>query len=352
MILSESRGSGGWGCAEARWPRRTPDRQAPVVHWSGGSGPCRWPVGVPRGSRPRLRDVVRTARGHQCFQVDILVGLARRVGSAVNPRGAVHDAINTRPRQTRLQCCFSSVPARIRNVATGSGTSHRARLADRDRWHMHHRFKKLAGALAAIGLTGGLTWPGPVPRTRLCSHRTARGWRSSPRRSTPTGLAYALMTRVADRAVPEPATVALPRLRLRWHRSAGVLDSWHQLCGADVSDRQHWRLELVHWAGRAHDCYHPVRSVGGQEHSPRILRHRDWQRGGMNVLPATQSPDPNNQVMIVSTDTPAGQQPYCVAANTFLDQNGNRLIANRAIRTTHRSGSPSPSPARCARAAE
>ena len=39
-------------------------------------------------------DVIYTARGHQCLQVDILVDLARRVGSAVNPRGAVHDAMN------------------------------------------------------------------------------------------------------------------------------------------------------------------------------------------------------------------------------------------------------------------
>ena len=37
-------------------------------------------------------DVVHTARGYQCLQVDILVGLARRVGGAVNPRGAVHVA--------------------------------------------------------------------------------------------------------------------------------------------------------------------------------------------------------------------------------------------------------------------
>jgi hypothetical protein len=46
-----------------------------------------------------------------------------------------------------------------------------------------------------------------------------------------------------------------------------------------------------------------------------------------NLLPATQSPDPTNQFEIVSTDTPFDQQSYCMAANTFLDTNGNRLIA-------------------------
>ena len=44
-------------------------------------------------------------------------------------------------------------------------------------------------------------------------------------------------------------------------------------------------------------------------------------------MPATQSPDPNNQFMLVSTNVPFDQQPYCVAATTFLDTNGNRLIA-------------------------
>lgn len=46
-----------------------------------------------------------------------------------------------------------------------------------------------------------------------------------------------------------------------------------------------------------------------------------------SLAPATQSPDPNNQFMLVSTYAPFNQQPYCVAANTFLDTNGNRLIA-------------------------
>src|SRR5580704_12474146 len=74
-------------------------------------GPCRahelWSaVWVPGRERSHLDasdigavlDVVHTARGHQCLQVDILVGLARRVGSAVNPRGAVHDAMNLSAR--------------------------------------------------------------------------------------------------------------------------------------------------------------------------------------------------------------------------------------------------------------
>src|SRR5690242_16679602 len=36
----------------------------------------------------------------------------------------------------------------------------RACLADKDRWRMHHRFKKLAGTLAAVALAAGLTMTG------------------------------------------------------------------------------------------------------------------------------------------------------------------------------------------------
>jgi hypothetical protein len=47
-----------------------------------------------------------------------------------------------------------------------------------------------------------------------------------------------------------------------------------------------------------------------------------------NLVSATQSPDPGNQFMLVSTNVPFGQQPYCVAANDFRDTNGTRLTAS------------------------
>jgi len=77
-------------------------------------GPCRahelrpavWVLGRERSHLDAsdigaVLDVVHTARGHQCLQVDILVGLALRVGSAVNPRGAVHDVTNLSARPVR-----------------------------------------------------------------------------------------------------------------------------------------------------------------------------------------------------------------------------------------------------------
>ena len=48
----------------------------------------------------------------------------------------------------------------------------------------------------------------------------------------------------------------------------------------------------------------------------------EWQ-----LVPATDSPDPNNQFMLVNAFGPLTRIPYAMEANTFLDQNGNRLIA-------------------------
>ena len=41
----------------------------------------------------------------------------------------------------------------------------------------------------------------------------------------------------------------------------------------------------------------------------------------------TLSPGPNNQFMLVNVYADLSQIPYAMEANTFLDQNGNRLIA-------------------------
>jgi hypothetical protein len=53
--------------------------------------------GTPEADHPVMINLSLAA----LLQVDILVGLARRVGSAVNPRGAVHDAINLSARPVR-----------------------------------------------------------------------------------------------------------------------------------------------------------------------------------------------------------------------------------------------------------
>jgi Ricin-type beta-trefoil lectin domain len=46
-----------------------------------------------------------------------------------------------------------------------------------------------------------------------------------------------------------------------------------------------------------------------------------------NLVPATQSPDPDNQFMLTSTYVPFGQQPYCISASSWTDENGTRLVA-------------------------
>ena len=45
------------------------------------------------------------------------------------------------------------------------------------------------------------------------------------------------------------------------------------------------------------------------------------------LVPATLSPDPDNQFMLLNAYAGFSQIPYAMEANTLLDQNGNRLIA-------------------------
>jgi hypothetical protein len=48
----------------------------------------------------------------------------------------------------------------------------------------------------------------------------------------------------------------------------------------------------------------------------------DWA-----LVPATLSPDPNNQFILQNSFSTYAGGPWVMEANTFLDQNGNRLIA-------------------------
>jgi hypothetical protein len=45
------------------------------------------------------------------------------------------------------------------------------------------------------------------------------------------------------------------------------------------------------------------------------------------LMPASLSPDPNNQFMLTNVFGTINEVHYSMEANTFLDQNGNRLIA-------------------------
>src|SRR5579863_6431941 len=76
------------------------------------------------GDVSAVLDMIHTSRGHQRLQVDILVSLARRIRGAVNPRRAVHDAMDLSARPVRAasgQICGQGAqiePAPARGPAT------------------------------------------------------------------------------------------------------------------------------------------------------------------------------------------------------------------------------------------
>jgi hypothetical protein len=167
----------------------------------------------------------RPARGHQCLQADILAGLApagrkRRQSARCSTRRDQHEApVKPGFSTASAPCQPGSVtlrqgPVQPPGVPRGQGqVAHAPSLQETRRGARRHR-------------TG---WPDhgrDQYRARgRAPHRTARGWRSSPRRSTPTGLACALMTRVArprsSRTCNCDAATATPPMASRSAGSSG-----------------------------------------------------------------------------------------------------------------------------------
>jgi len=188
---------------------------------------------------------------------------------------------------------------------------------------MHHRIKKLAGALAAAALVTGLTMAG-------------------------TGTAHAAVT---PPALPGWAEIYAPEINSSGNimcadnfRSTTVhnLQLWHCHGYASDGSPQRWKFQFVGtWDPGAIPLYHIIsvgsglcigldqnRVTAGTVPGSDLLQEpcalnglEDWM-----LVPATNSPDPNNQFMLVNSFD-AFAHTYAMEANTFLDQNGNRLIA-------------------------
>jgi hypothetical protein len=188
---------------------------------------------------------------------------------------------------------------------------------------MRHRRRKLAGALAAGALAAGLTIAG-------------------------TGTAHALPTPPANTW----AEIYAPEINANHitlcvdnNRSTGAL-TFLQLWSCHGYDSsggypQRWVFEFEgYWLGGTVPLYKIANINSGQciglhvgyvdngriAGSPLvqtacISNLVDWM-----FVPATNSPDPNNQFILVNAYD-AVSHPYAMEANTFLDQNGNRLIA-------------------------
>jgi hypothetical protein len=192
---------------------------------------------------------------------------------------------------------------------------------------MHHRFKKLAGALAAAALAAGLAMAGPG--TARADVVPASTWNEI--------FAPEINSSGNTMCVDDPngsMTEDQP------------LQLWH--CHGYASNGQPQRWSIINVGHNDAPVYNIILSISGAclGLDPRKLNYADWQGSNIvlgrcwinpadhdypeaqwNLRPATQSPDPANQFEITSVTAPVGSQPYCVEANTFLDQNGNRLIA-------------------------
>jgi hypothetical protein len=179
---------------------------------------------------------------------------------------------------------------------------------------MRHHRKKLAGALAAVALAAGLTMAG-------------------------TGTAHAAVT--PPTAPGTWAEIYAPEINssgnimcadnFRSNAQGQNLQLWH--CHGYASDGapQRWRFSPTQQGGPF-----PTYKIANVGSGLCIGLDPRNERAGANLVqescsildtswqmvPAQNSPDPNNQFHLVNIFF-----NYAMEANTFLDQNGNRLIA-------------------------
>ena len=101
---------------------------------------------------------------------------------------------------------------------------------------MHHSFKKLAGTLAAVALAAGLTMAG-TGTARADVIPPANTWAEifAPEINS-NGITLCADNLWLERAVPEPATVALPRLRLQRHPAALAVHLQGNFLGSGVPE--------------------------------------------------------------------------------------------------------------------
>jgi hypothetical protein len=190
---------------------------------------------------------------------------------------------------------------------------------------MHHRFTKLAGALAAVTLAAGFTMAG-------------------------TGTARAAVTPPvgtwAEIFAPEINSNGITLCADNFGSNAQFhnLQLWRCHGYASNGNPQRWVFTFVgNYLGIGAPMYRISNAgsgycIGLDPNSVNIPRD---QIAGTNLVqedcnsiltiwemvPATLSPDPNNQFMLVNAWGPLTRVPFAMEANTFLDQNGNRLIA-------------------------
>jgi hypothetical protein len=190
---------------------------------------------------------------------------------------------------------------------------------------MHYRFKKLAGTLAAVALAAGFTMAGTG---------TARADAVPP------------VGTWAEIFAPEINANGNTMCADNFGSSAQFhnLQLWHCHGYASNGTPQRWVFTFVgNYLGIGAPMYRIANTGSGYciGLDPRTGTIPYDQVAGTNLVqedcnsiltmwemvPATLSPDPNNQFMLLNVYGSLLRARYAMEANTFLDVNGNRLIA-------------------------
>jgi hypothetical protein len=188
---------------------------------------------------------------------------------------------------------------------------------------MHHRFKKLAGTLAAVALAAGLTMAGTGTAHAAVVPPPTSGW--------------------AEIFAPEINANGITLCADNFGSSAQFqnLQLWRCHGYAANGTPQRWQFEFANLV-LAGPVYR-IANVGSglcigldpnRVNANTIAGSNLVQESCFNsptlweLIPATDSPDPNNQFILRNAFGGLSAGPtYAMEANTFLDQNGNRLIA-------------------------
>ncbi len=191
---------------------------------------------------------------------------------------------------------------------------------------MHQHFRKLAGALATAALATGLMMAGTG---------TARADVTPPASTWAEIFAPEInanhITLCADD--PNGSTAQFQSLQL-WschgYASNGNPQRWQfsyqgQYLGGPLA-----MYRIANVGSGLCIGLDPNRVNAGTVPGSNLVQESCLSNLTMWILkPATNSPDPNNQFMLLNVydSFSSHHLPYTMEANTFLDQNGNRLIA-------------------------
>ena len=190
---------------------------------------------------------------------------------------------------------------------------------------MHHSFNKLAGTLAAVALAAGLTMAG-TGTARAAVVPPANTWAEI---FAPEINANGI-TLCADNFGSTAQFQNLQLWRCHGYASNGTPQRWQfsylgQYLGGSIPM---YRIANVGSGlcigldpNKVNISWSAIAGSNLVQESC-ISNLTMWE-----IVPATLSPDPDNQFMLVNVYGPLTRIPYAMEANTFLDQNGNRLIA-------------------------